>query len=663
MTDTQIRVSRGIATGHAATTLAPLTAEEYLAVRDLVTALSGVGADTRFVYVGLAEPDKREVLAYADGNAPRPTRAARVLTLDLRSGVERDLVVDLDAGAVVSDVVIDGSAGRVPVLDTEFEEVDRILGESEEWAAALARRGVDVADTVAVPLSPGRYPDLPAENRVLRSFAFYRTDETDNPWAHPVDGLCAYVDPITGTVLKVVDHEVMAVPQKSENFHKPEDRGPEMTGLKPIEITQPEGPSFTVEDGHLRWANWQLDFGFDTREGLVLRNLQYFDRRQGRDRDVAYRASVAEMVVPYADPSPTRYWQNYFDTGEYLFGRYANSLELGCDCLGEIHYADAVLADEMGMPRTIPNAICIHEEDFGTLWKHTDLFTGGSDVRRQRRLVISFFTTVGNYDYGFYWYLYLDGTIECEAKLTGILFPSAYPGKGFPYATEVAPGVGAPFHQHLFCARVDLAIDGPANSAVEVEAQRLPISESNPYGNAFTYRATPIRSEAEGGRDHNAALNRVWHINSATERNFVDEPTGYVLHAPETPMLLADPEARITARATYTTRPVWFTAYDPDERYPAGDFVNQNPGVDGLTSWMTADRPLEGADLVLWHTFGLTHFPRPEDWPVMPVDYCGFMLKPYGFFDGNPVLDVPASPKGHCAPASGEGAGGDSCCH
>ena len=152
----------------------------------------------------------------------------------------------------------------------------------------------------------------------------------------------------------------------------------------------------------------------------MLRRIRFTDADQGgAERDVIYRASIAEMVVPYGDPSPSRFWQNYFDTGEYVYGRYANSLTLGCDCLGEIRYFDATLADEFGNPRVIPNAICMHEEDYGTLWKHTDIYTGSSEVRRQRRLVISFFTTVGNYDYGFYWYLYLDGTIECEAKLTG----------------------------------------------------------------------------------------------------------------------------------------------------------------------------------------------------------------------------------------------------
>ena len=45
--------------------------------------------------------------------------------------------------------------------------------------------------------------------------------------------------------------------------------------------------------------------------------------------------------------------------------------------------------------------------------------------------------------------------------------------------------------------------------------------------------------------------------------------------------------------------------------------------------------------MVLWYTFGVTHFVRPEDWPVMPVEYTGFLLSPFGFFDRNPALDLP----------------------
>jgi primary-amine oxidase len=89
------------------------------------------------------------------------------------------------------------------------------------------------------------------------------------------------------------------------------------------------------------------------------------------------------------------------------------------------------------------------------------------------------------------------------------------------------------------------------------------------------------------------------------------------------------------------------TPFDQSERYPTGDYVNQHSGGAGMPAFTAADRSVENTDIVAWHTFGLTHTPRPEDWPIMPVDYTGFKLKPDGFFDRNPTLDVPAS-GGHC---------------
>ncbi|GAA0992348.1 primary-amine oxidase [Subtercola frigoramans] len=632
--------------------LASLTPADIEQVRDVVTASELFTPTSRFAYIGLEEPHKREVLAYLEGSGPRPDRQARVMLLDMATGHSTDSIVSIDGAEVISTVVLDGSNGQLPVLIQEFDEVGPIVASDQRWVDALTARGIAVDSVVCVPLSAGFY-DLPEEEgrRILRVLAFQQNYPEDHPWAHPVDGLCAYVDVAARTITRLIDSAPLPVPVEGGNFDDPALQGAPLTVLKPISITQPEGPSFVVDGESVTWGNWSFDVGFDPREGLIMRQLSFFDGVE--QRPIMYRGSIAEMVVPYGDPSPVRFWQNYFDTGEYLFGRFTNSLELGCDCVGEIHYFDAVLADELGNPQTIKNGICMHEEDFGTLWKHSDMFTGSSEVRRQRRLVISFFTTVGNYDYGFYWYLYLDGTIECEAKLTGILFTSSYV-EGSPYASEVAPGLGAPYHQHLFSARLDMMVDGVSNAVDEVDAVRLPVSAENPYGGAFTNSVTRLSSESDAGRVADASVGRAWHIVNTEKTNRLGRPTGYVLLPEQAPTLLADPSSSIAARAAFTTKQLWVTQYDTAERYPAGDFVHQNPGGDGLPRYMAADRSVDGEDIVLWHTFGPTHFPRIEDWPVMPTDYAKFTLKPYGFFDRNPALNVPPSELKHaCSHDSG----------
>jgi primary-amine oxidase len=192
-----------------------------------------------------------------------------------------------------------------------------------------------------------------------------------------------------------------------------------------------------------------------------------------------------------------------------------------------------------------------------------------------------------------------------------------------------------------------MTVDGVRNSVDEVEARRVPVGPDNPYGNAFTQARTRLTRESEAARKADGSVVRTWQIVNPEVTNGLGRPVGYALIPENKATMLADASSSIHARATFATNHLWVTAYDPAERYPAGDFVNQNPGGAGLPAWVAADRPLDGEDIVVWHTFGTTHFPRPEDWPVMPVEHTGFTLKPVGFFDRNPTLDVPA-PQGHC---------------
>nr|WP_246846343.1 primary-amine oxidase [Humibacter ginsenosidimutans] len=522
----------------------------------------------------------------------------------------------------------------------------------------MRTRGLtDVSQLRVNPLSAGVAAADEQGRRLQRCFTFVQKTPQDLGWAHPVDGVTVIVDVVTREVLDVIDYVELPVPPEDGNFHLPEwvDEPPR-AGLKPIEISQPEGPSFTIDgDGVLEWAGWRLQVGFDQREGLVLHNVSINDH--GEQRPILYRASIAEMVVPYGDPGPQRWFQNFFDCGEYLLGGFANSLELGCDCVGDITYLDATLADNAGNVRVIPQAICIHEEDTGILWKHFDNWNGSSDSRRNRRLVVSFFVTVGNYDYGFYWYFSLDGNIELEVKATGVVFTSAFRGDDYPYASELAPGLGAPYHQHLFSARLDTMLDGLDNAVDELEAVVIPRGPQNPSGTGYTQSVTRLRTESEAQRLADNGKNRVWRVSNPSVRNRLGGAAGYVLHPEGRPVLLADADSDIHARATFTTKHLWVTPYAPDELYPAGDFVNMHPGGAGIPAWTAADRNVDDTDIVLWHTFGLTHFPRVEDWPIMPVDTAGFVFKPYGFFDRNPTLDIP--PSDHCAPGEHSSAGHD----
>jgi len=433
------------------------------------------------------------------------------------------------------------------------------------------------------------------------------------------------------TLLELEDSEVSADRPEVRGEYLPRLTGMPMREVKPLQITQPAGVGFTLEGRLLTWQNWQLRVGFNHREGLVLHQVGFSDA--GRLRPVAHRLSFAEMIVPYRDTSPDHYRRTAFDIGEWGLGFMTTSLALGCDCLGEITYLDAVVHDSRGEPRTIPNAICIHEEDSGVLWKHVDSVIG-AQVRRARRLVISFHVTVANYEYLVYWRFYQDGNIECEVRATGIVVTSE--ASSSANGTLVDQRTYAPFHQHFIVARLDLDVDGPANTAY--------VTESRPVeGLGLTLHEAPLRTESEGKQDYDWATQRSWKIANPNKQNGLGVTPAYKLVPSGAIPQLIDPSEPVFRRAEVIGHTLWVTPYREDERWPCGDFPNLSEHDTGLPVWTAADRPIENTDIVLWYVFGIHHIPRPEDWPVMPVDIVSFWLKPSGFFDRNPTLDVPPS--------------------
>ena len=624
--------------------LDPLTADEVARAWSLVRAQDGLGPRVRVISIALAEPPRGALREPAAASHPAE-RAALVVLIDRDARKTYEAVVSLTQGRVSSWAHVPGVQPAI-VLD-EFFECEAAVRADPGWQAAMRRRGVtDFSLAMVDAWSAGNFGIEDEKGRRLsRTLTWVRRSPTDNGYARPVANLIAIVDLDEMKVIAIEDHGVVPLPPEDANY------SPDVAGsrpdLRPLEIRQPEGPSFALEGHELSWQKWRMRLGFTPREGLVLHQVSYRD--QGRDRPILHRAAVVDMVVPYGDPRPTYFHRNAFDVGEFGIGTLANSLVNGCDCLGEIRYLDAVVNDSRGGAVTLQNAICIHEEDYGILWKHFDWRTGYAEVRRSRRLVVSFIATVGNYEYGFYWYFYQDGTIQLEVKLTGIVSNGAVmPGETPPWGELVAPQVYAPIHQHFFNVRLDMTVDGPLNAVYEVNTVADPPGPENPHDNAFRAEATLLRSEAAAQRTVDPLRGRFWTIVNPSVRNRLGQPVGYKLVPGENVLPFAGPEAAVTRRATFMTKHLWVTRYDPGERYAAGDYPNQHPGGAGLPAYVEDDAPLDNAELVVWYTFGAHHVVRPEDWPVMPVTYIGFALKPVGFFDRNPALDVPRPESGSC---------------
>ena len=626
---------------HPLDPLGPAELEAAVAALKAADALTG---DTRLISLELVEPSKEDLLRF-EGGESLPRRAFAVL-LDPASSTTHEVVLSIASGAIETRRQVEGV--HPAIHPDESVVAEALIKTDPDFLAALAARGIADVESVMVDIwSAGNFGTADTEGRVAKGLSWYRHGPTDNGYARPVEGLVALVDLNAMAVIRVDDHGIVPLAAKDGNYSA-DDVGPLREDLRPFEVVQPEGPSFEVDGFGVRWQKWRLRVGFTPREGLVLHTIGYEDG--GRVRPVVHRASFSEMVIPYGDPSPTVFFKNAFDIGEHGLGPLTDSLELGCDCLGEIRYLDVSLADSRGEITTLKNAICMHEEDDGLLWKHLDWRTARGEVRRSRRMVISSIATVGNYEYGFYWYLYQDGSIQSEVKLTGIVHTRGLaPGEDPVHGTVVAPLVSAPVHQHFFNVRLDMTVDGERNSVYEVQSVADDPGPANPYGNAFHAEERLLRTELEARRSIDPLQARSWRVVNADVRNGLGQPVAYDLMPGDNVAVLAAPDSSFRTRAGFVDHHLWVTPFDAAERYAAGEYPNGHPGGDGLPAWTAADRSIEETDVVLWYTFGAHHVPRPEDWPVMPVVKIGFTLRPRGFFDRSPALDVPPPMSDHCA--------------
>jgi primary-amine oxidase len=372
--------------------LDPLTADEFRHAVAILRRDRGIDERWRFASIELREPDKQTLAV--GGRIPRE---ALVVCCNRVDNQAYRAVVSLIGAEVTDWTHLPGQYPNITV--DEWHECDEKLRADPRLAKALARRGITDLDRVLVDvwaygaaLVPERYRGM----RIGWGDVWWRATDDGNPYAHPVQGMHPIVDLNRMELLEIdeVDSPVAAPDVAGEYL-------PSLTGIpprevKPLPISQPEGVSFTLDGNLLSWQNWRVRLGFNYREGLVLHTVGFAD--SGRTRPVAHRMSFAEMIVPYRDPTVDHYRRTAFDIGEWGLGFMTTSLELGCDCLGETRYVDAVLHDSRGEPYTVSNAICVHEEDDGVLWKHVD-HVHGAEVRRGRRLVVSFHATLANYEY------------------------------------------------------------------------------------------------------------------------------------------------------------------------------------------------------------------------------------------------------------------------
>lgn len=639
--------------------LDPLLPGEVETAGELLREASDFTDSARMVKIELNEPSKEALNEYRE-NGTEIEREAFAVIRDSPERKTYEVVVSLEDEEITDVEHIDGAQPSIAIQ--EFIECEQTVKENEEWQAALEDRGVEDTDRAMVdPFSVGYDfipEDIDRDRRMAHGLSYLRPSEEDGDegYAKPIHGLHAFVDLDAMEVVKVVDD---GAPDEDnifppEEMHYREGEVDLRDDVEPYDVVQPNGPSFDVDGHKVEWQNWEFRVGWTQREGLVLHNIGYND--DGKFRKILNRASLAEMAVPYGSPDRHDRFKNAMDAGEYNIGRMAKSLEKRCDCLGYMHYFDAVMNTMDGDVSVVPNAICMHEEDYGLLWERSDWRTESAESRRNRRLVVSFIGAVGNYDYAFYWYFYQDGSIQVQVRLTGIdATATAAKDKDVTgYDELLAPQLKSAIHQHFFNFRLDFDIDGIDNNIYEIENQTVPtgpqgfsphadpsVDSPNPGGNAFYADQRQLETEQEAQRLINPLEGRYWKVTNPNKTNKLDKEVGYRIEPRENVKAAQTDDSSVMRRAGFIDNHLWVTPHNEDERFPAGDYPNQAEGPHGLPVWTEQNRDLDNEDLVVWYTLGKNHVTRPEDWPVLPVQMANLKLTPDNFFDQSEAIDVP----------------------
>jgi primary-amine oxidase len=619
--------------------LNPLTEQEINTAVTIVKEQKKLSETAIFPIIALQEPDKKAVLNFTSGKSFIRQVFLQVYEIELNKTFTG--IVNLNTKNLTSWQEI--PHGQPAILNPDYAIANEVVKSDLRWQIAMQKRGIKDFKNVEISCWGAgilNKAEAKSGNRICRALSYYQGKHW-NFYARPIEGVLVTVNLNKGEVDSFVDNGI--VPLSQENWDYDVNAFSQVIAPpKPLNINQPEGTSFQIKGNEITWQGWKFRYLMHPREGLVLYLVKYNDRE--KDRSILYRGSLSEMAVPYGHPQPNWSFRNAFDVGEYNLGLLANKLELGKEIPENGVLLNTVLANSEGEPFNIPGLIGIYERDNGILWKHFDYSTQQKYIRRNRELVIKMMTTVDNYDYSINWIFRQDGTLEVENELTGIDLvqgtASIKQTENKSFGRLLAKNIFGVNHQHFFNYRLDLDIDGQANSVMEMNVEALPMGDKNPLGNAITVEDTPLKTEKSAVRDMDIQHSREWMIASANKQNNLGVSPAYMLMPGGNTILYAVEGANIRKKAGFATHHFWVTKYKPSEMYAGGDYPNQTQLGEGLPKYIGDNESVNNEDLVVWYTMGITHIPRPEDWPVMPTHRVGFKLMPRGFFKRNPAINL-----------------------
>ncbi len=621
-----------------------LTALEYSAVIAVLEEENHVDLNDLYPLITLDEPAKAEVLRWKPGDAV-PRQAFVIVKKDSETF---EAVVDITGSKVVSWKQVEGVQPGI-LLSEEWTNAQQIVRANQNWQAAIRERGIDnFRNVVCIPHSVGYYGIAEEEGHRLVAVTCYDSRGTKNFWGRPIEGVIAVVDLNKVEVVRVIDSGPVPIPRAPVDFDEG-SVGQLRQPPNPISIVQTQGPSFQVSGHVVTWQKWQFHFRIDPRLGPVVSMVHYDDH--GKLRSILYQGSLSELFVPYMDPANGWYFKTYMDVGEYGVGKLAAELQPDLDCPQNAVFFEAVFADDWGDPFTRQRAVCLFERHSGDIaWRHYEAVNGQNEVRKRIDLVLRFIAAVGNYDYIFDWVFSQDGTIKVALGATGTEQVKAVrsrsiaddrDGHDTEYGHMVAEHTVAINHDHFFSLRIDLDVDGQQNSFLYERLKPERLAQQSPRRSVWVVQTQTAATEQAAKLRINIEKPALWRVINPNVLGPVGYPVSYQLKPATNAVSLLSPDDFPQLRAGFTDFHLWVTPYSAQERYAAGTYPNQSRGGGGLPDWTSANRPIQNTDVVLWYTLGFHHVVRAEDWPVLPVTWSGFELRPFDFFQRNPAVDLP----------------------
>ncbi|MBV8476635.1 MAG: primary-amine oxidase [Acidobacteria bacterium] len=622
--------------------LDPLSQQELVAAVAVLRNAGHVDSNTRFVFLSLREPEKASVLKWQPGQTV--PREAFVI---IKQGSHTfEAVVDVKGSGLQSWREIRGV--QPALLIDEIDRLNGILRNDARWRTAMRKRGFQHFDKIeCMPFSAGYFGVSAEQGHRLVRAECYDAGAALNYWGRPIEGIVATVDLNQRRVLKLIDTGVVPVPNEPADYDS-KSVATTRKPLNPIISHEPRGPDFTVNGSQVDWDKWHFRVRMDPRLGIVVSTVDFDDG--SRRRSIMYEGHLSEIFVPYMDPAPGWYFRSYMDAGEYGAGKLASGLIPGSDCPANSYFFNDWIVDERGVPQQRNRIACLFERSDGEIaWRHWELITNQTESRAARELVLRWIATVGNYDYIFDWSFQQDGTIRVAVGSTGIDEVKGVASKNSlsrhgtdgDYGTFIANNLIGVNHDHFFCFKLDLDVDGPNNSFETVQLKKLRLNGENARKSLWI--AQPKIAEVESDAKLNDDMHHpsLWRVINPHVTNEMGDAVSYELIPEHNISDLLDPDDYPRRRAGFADYQLWVTPYTPQQA-AAGLYPNQSTGGDGLPAWTRQNHSIENTDLVLWYTLGFHHTPVAEDWPVLPTMWHQFYLRPRGFFSRSPVLDLPA---------------------